>query len=384
MNVAKVSAAVLGGAAAIGAGAAAIGWFIARRLTAPASGRRFTLTVHDIEHEAGVTKIVLDHTPDTTAPGIYNLWFEHGGWAQLGADIEDCGIDRIARTITGTSPGLTPAPGDKVSWSGIYFATPADAGLTASEISISAEAGPCPAWRVNGTASTWAIHIHGLGSTRAGTLRGVQVATELGYTSLIVNYRNDGEGPTVGSGRSTLSADEVHDVEEAIHYAIRRGTERIVLFGWSMGGAIAVQLASRPDLAPHIAALVLDSPVLDWQDVIRANCVRAGLPGFLSSFADPWLSIPAMARLVGLPHSIPLEKMSYKSWAANHRVPTLILHGDRDDSVPVSSSATFRNLRPEPVTLNRFNAGHTLSWNSDPERWRQTVQTWLKLKAPSS
>ncbi|MCK3771196.1 alpha/beta hydrolase [Microbacterium aerolatum] len=377
MKVAKVSAAVLGGAVAIGAGAAAIGWTIARRLTAPVSGRRFNLTVRDIEHDTGITKIVLDRTHETTAHGIYNLWFAHGGWAQLGADIEDRGSDGVARSITGTSPGLTPAPGDKVSWSGIYFATPADAGLAVTEISIHTEAGPCPAWRINGTTSTWAIHIHGLGSTLAGTLRGVQVATELGYTSLIVSYRNDGEGPTVGSGRSTLGADETLDVEEAIHYAIRRGAERIVLFGWSMGGAIAVLLASKPDLAPHIAALVLDSPVLDWQDVIRANCVRAGLPGFLGLFAEPWLSSPALARLVGLPHAIPSEKTRYRSRAENHRVPTWILHGARDDSVPLTMSTTFRNLRPDLVTLHTFSAGHTLSWNVDPKRWRDSVKTWL-------
>ncbi len=381
MSVAKVSAAVLGGAAAIGAGSPALGWFIARRLTAPVSGRRFTLTVHDTEHDAGATKIVLDRTPDTTTPGIYNLWFEYGGWAQLGADIEDHGPDRIARTITGNSQNLVPAPGDRVSWSGVYFATPADAGLTATDISIRTEAGPCRAWRINGTTSTWAIHIHGLGSTRAGTLRGVQVATELGYTSLIVSYRNDGEGPTVGSGRSTLGADEALDVEEAIHYAIRRGAKRIVLFGWSMGAAIAVRLALKPDLAPHTTALVLDSPVLDWQGVIRANCVRAGLPGFLGSFAEPWLTSPAMSRLVGLPHAIPLEQMSYKRWAADLRLPTLILHGDRDDSEPVSSSAMFRSLRPDLVTLKVFEAGHTLSWNADPDRWVEEVQSWLMQTA---
>jgi len=144
-----------------------------------------------------------------------------------------------------------------------------------------------------------------------------------------------------------------------------------------MGGTIASQLASKPDLAPHIAALVLDSPVLDWQDVIRANCVRAGLPGFLGSFAEPWLSRPALARLVGLPHAIPLEAMSFKSWAANHRVPTLILHGDHDDSVPLTTSTQLDRVRPDLVTLHTFSAAHTLSWNADSKRWRDSVQTWL-------
>ena len=80
------------------------------------------------------------------------------------------------------------------------YATPQEAGLDARDIVITTPGGRCPAWRIDGDPSTWAIHIHGLGSTRAGTLRGVLAATELGYTSLVVTYRNTEEGPRVGTG----------------------------------------------------------------------------------------------------------------------------------------------------------------------------------------
>ena len=125
------------------------------------------------------------------------------------------------------------------AWSGIDYPTPQEAGLDARSVTITTPAGRCPAWRIDGDPSTWAIHIHGLGSTRAGTLRGVLTATELGYTSLVVTYRNTEEGPRVGNGRSTLGDTETADVDEAIGYAVRRGARQIVLFGWSMGAAIA-------------------------------------------------------------------------------------------------------------------------------------------------
>ncbi len=99
---------------------AAIGWAIARRLTAPIGPREFDLAVRGVEHDDTGDLLVLGRTDQTTAPGIYNLWFEHGGWAQLSTELVDRRPARAARRITGSTPGLTPQVGDRVSWSGIY------------------------------------------------------------------------------------------------------------------------------------------------------------------------------------------------------------------------------------------------------------------------
>ncbi|MBC9944753.1 alpha/beta fold hydrolase [Leucobacter sp. cx-328] len=365
------------GGAMFGAAGAALGWTIARKLTAPVGPRRFNLTLRGVEVNGDRQLLLLDRTCDTEAPGTYNLWFEHGGWAQLGSEVEDRGQNQVARVVVGVSPGLTPREGDRVSWSGIYFATPADAGLDASDIVISTAVGHAHAWRIKSNMSTWAIHIHGLGSPRAGTLRGVQVATELGLNSLVTSYRNDGEGPAVGSVRSALGITETEDVEAAISYAVRRGAERIILFGWSMGAAIAVRLAQRSDYAPLIAGLVLDSPVLNWPEVIKANCQRAGLPRSAGLLAVPWLAIGPLARLMGLPARVSLQEFDWVTHAEELSVPTLILHGASDDSVPIKTSLALAKKRPDLVQLECFDAGHTLSWNSDAARWRATVSTWL-------
>lgn len=365
------------GAGVAAAAAAGVGWAIARRLTAPVGPRTFDLTIRSVEHDNNGDLIVLDRTEQTTAPGIYNLWFERGGWAQLSAEVVDRGSTRVAHRITGTAPGLTPKAGDRASWSGIYYASPANAGLHARDITITTPAGPCPAWRIDGDPSVWAIHIHGLGSGRAGALRGVLAATELGYTSLVVSYRNTAEGPRVGNGRTTLGHTEMRDVDEAIGYAVRRGAQRIVIFGWSMGAAIALQLADHPRHQGLIAALVLDSPVLDWAEVVKANCVRSGLPAAVGYLAIPWLTLAPLDRTVGLPSRIPLRSFNWTSRAADLTTPTLILHGTRDDSVPIRLSQALRDARPDLLELETFDAGHTLCWNTDPDRWREAVTAWL-------
>lgn len=376
---------VIFGAAALFAvsGAALMGWLIARKLTAPVSGRKYRLTIQAVESQRDSLVVVLDRTRDTTQPGIFNFWFESGGWVQVSREILDRGPAQIARVVTGVSEGLTPRAGDRVSWSGIYYATPGDAGLKARDVMITAPSGPAPAWRIDGNTSTWAIHVHGLGSTRAGTLRGVQVATDLGYTSLVVSYRNDGEGPRIGNGRSTLGLTEADDVDAAIGYATRRGAEKIVLFGWSMGATIALHLAHRRPYRGPIVALVLDSPVLDWADVVNANCKRAGLTDHAGTLAIPWLTTQPFARLLGLPCPLPLDEMNWVKRAHDLETPTLILHGTQDDSVPISAARSIQRQRPNLVTLESFEAGHTLNWNIEPARWRDTVTKWLTEKVGS-
>jgi len=371
----------LGGGIAAAA-AAELGWALARQVTAPVGPRTFNLTIRSVEHDDNGDLIVLDRTEQTTAPGIYNLWFEHGGWAQLSTEVVDRGPTRVARRITGTTSSFAPKVGDRASWSGIYYASPADAGLHSRDITITTSAGPCSAWRIDGDPSTWAIHIHGLGSTRAGTLRGVQVATELGYSSLVVSYRNTAEGPRIGTGRTTLGYAETSDVDEAIGYAVRRGAQQIVLFGWSMGAAVALQLADHPRHQGLIAALILDSPVLNWTEVIKTNCARSGWPAAAGHLAIPWLTLDPLARTVGLPGRIPLPTFDWTSRAVELDTPTLILNGNRDDSVPIRLSQALRNARPDLVELETFDAGHTLCWNRDLDRWQNTVTAWLKVRIP--
>lgn len=376
----RVPIALSAAVAAVLASASGLGLVIARRLTAAPSSRRFDLTIRGVEREGDRQAIVLDRTDQTESSGVFTLLFPGGGWMQLSSEVLDRGPGRVARIVTGTVLGLSPSAGDLGSWSGIYFITPADAGLTAHDVGISTPSGTAPAWRVDGKgehSTTWAIHIHGLGSPRAGTLRGVQVATEQGYTSLVVSYRNDGEGPRNGTGRSMLGATEVDDVDAAIQYAVERGARQILLFGWSMGAQVALQLAARPRHQQLIAGLVLESPVLDWVATIKANCARAGLPAAAGFLALPWLTSPFLAHAIGLPASIPLRDLDWVARAHELAVPTLILHGKDDDSAPSAVSCKLAALRPDLVQLELFDADHTLTWNSDQERWRSIVAAWL-------
>jgi len=370
--------AVAGAVAAAGVVLAGLGLVIARRLTAPASERKYDLTIRGVENSGEHPVVILDRTPRTAAPGDYCIILENGGVVRLSRDVENRGPRLVGRAVVGESrQGL--AAGQRASWSGIYFAGPADAGLQATDVEIPTDVGPAPAWLIvpqDAPSSTWAIHIHGLGSTRAGTLRGVQVASEAGSTSLVVTYRNDGEGPRVGRGRSELGAAEVDDVGAAVAYARENGARNIILFGWSMGAVIALQLAAEPKLRGIITGLVLDSPILDWVATIKANCARAGLPAWIGTLAIPWLDCRALARLTGLVNPVGLRRLDWIARAQELAVPTLVFHGTLDTSSPFKLSTRLSTLCPDVVELEGFNADHTLSWNSDRERWQAVLFSW--------
>ena len=369
---------VAGAMAAAGAILGGLGLAIARRLTAP-SRRRYDLTIRGVERSGERLIVILDRTPRTSLHGLYSLFIENGGRVRLSPDAEDHGSGLVSREVVG-EPCERLVAGARASWSGILFSSPEAAGLESMDVGVQTDAGRAPAWLIaprGDPSMTWVIHVHGLGGMRAGTLRGVHVASEAGLTSLVVTYRNDGEGTFVGTGRSGLGSVEVDDVRAAVRFARENGARSVVLFGWSMGAAIALQLAADPEFRDLITGLVLESPVLDWVATIRANCARAGLPEWTGVLAVPWLSIPTLARVMGLASPIALRRFDWIARADELTVPTLILHGALDSSSPFELSTRLRELRPDIVDLQAFDADHTMGWNSDPQGWEAVVSSWL-------
>ena len=217
-------------------------------------------------------------------------------------------------------------------WSGYAYPTPEPLGLPYKDVRIPVENGMAPAWQFPpseacpGYSGTWAIHVHGLGGKKSGALRGVPVAGRRGYTSLVVSFRNDGEAPASADRRYHLGQSEWRDVDAAVSYAVDQGANQIVLFGWSLGGTIALQLTLESEFRDRIAGLVLDAPVIDWT----------------------------------------------------------LIHSERDRSTPFAVSRRFVDRRPDLATLVTFpSVEHTQEWNVDPEGWDAAVSRWLRNRVES-
>lgn len=375
--------------AAIGASVAFLGAaYFARQVVVPKTTRKEDLPIGRVFYGAdGELLVELPASPQTSAPGRYSIWFANGtGHACVGpvvANNSEAGT--VTRVVERADAGDLRRATAGI-WSAYVFSNPDQLGLPYSDVDIPVEGGVAPAWRFDPAEAAvkqnpWAIHIHGMGGKRAGALRGVPVAVRCGYTSLVVSFRNDGEAPPSADGRYTLGQSEWRDVEAAVQYAVANGATEIVLFGWSLGGAIALRLA---DLSAHsdlIVGLILDAPVMEWTTTLTENASASGLPRSIATLGLRMLQSPIMGFVTGLQDPISFEDMDWLKRVAEIRKPTLVLHGRGDHSTPFHVSRQIADLRPDVLQLVPFDVvGHSHEWNEDPERWESAVAGLLDSK----
>lgn len=366
---------------AMGAAVMFLVFTIARKVVTP------TVRAADTEIlavDTGAQTIELTRTPDTELPGRYGL-FTTGtqGYVKLGA-VLSADAKRVRRKLlthieTGSKIDRAAA------FSGWYYSTPSELHLPWESVLIGSPAGPCPAWLFPADSSTWVIQIHGRGVTRAECLRAVPVFHAMGLPNLVVSYRNDGEAPRSRGGSYALGAAEWRDIDSAIGYALRHGAERVLLMGWSMGGAIALQTALLSAHREKIAGLVLDSPVVDWRTVLRFQARESGIRDPFPALAMNALSSPFTARLSGSEEAIPFDRLDMVARADELTVPILVLHSDDDGFVPADASHALAEARPDLVTMPRFTvARHTKLWNYDQIGWTTAITDWMSAKGFSA
>ena len=388
----RAAVAVAIGCGIAGAAAFLAAAYFAREVVVPKTLRREDLQIRRVFRAADETLMVqLPVSARTTAPGRYSIWFANGtGHACVGEVVSsDDAAGTVTRLVERVDTGdlMTAQSG---IWSGYVYPTPEPLGLPYSDVQIPVENGMAPAWKfiptqASGDSSTWAIHIHGLGGSKAGALRGVPVADRLGYTSLVVSLRNDRDSPASSDGRYHLGQSEWHDVEAAVSHAVGQGATQIVLFGWSLGASIALQLAASSKFRDLISRLVLNAPVVDWSSTLMANARSSGLPGWVARLGLQMLGSSGMRWITGLDVPLNFHALDFLARADELRVPILVIHNEGDRSTPFVISREFVAWRPELATLLTFpSAEHTQEWNSDPDGWDAAVESWLRNVPTSS
>ena len=375
----SLGALTLMGGAAVGL----VAGIAARTIITPPRRKAETTRVLRFDRDASV--VTFDRTADSSVDGRYGFWFSEGsGYAQVGPIVAE-NESTISRELLDVFFGElnTGVRGRFGAW---FFLNPRDAGEKYSEVNIETEFGDAPAWLVPAARDTgrWAIMVHGRAVARAECIRAVDVFRRSGFTSLLVSYRNDRDGPESTDGLYALGDTEWKDVDSAIEYAIGNGATSVVLMGWSMGGATALQTLTRSPHAEIIVGVALDSPVVDWVRALEYQGKEQGLVRPIRKLVYSLLGSAWAGGITGQREPIDLARLDFIGRADELTVPILILHSDDDNYVPSAASHLLAKERPDIVTLVRFHtAGHTRLWNFDEARWTEAITAWLARLAAS-
>ena len=319
------------------------------------------------ESAAAPRTVTLDADEKTLRDGTFGL-DTLTGHAILGEIVsEESGeVTRRVREVQGELDRGTTAAVETIPWNG----NPRQS-LSTPFRTVEAETdlGPMPSWYTRGRGDTWAIMVHGYKSSRRGLMRDYGVVRDAGLPILNVTYRNDPGNPEAPDGLIQLGQEEWRDVQSAMEWAADRGAERFVVFGDSMGGAIVSQLYHESDLADRIDALVLDSPVLDWNEVLDLQASEKGVPGPVTWSAEWWI-----ARRIGFDFAA----FDQIARADEFDLPILLFHGTEDDVVPFETSEEFAEALPDQVTFHPAEgAAHVQAWNIDPKLYERRVSRFL-------
>ncbi|MFK5634203.1 alpha/beta hydrolase family protein [Ornithinimicrobium sp. LYQ103] len=380
-----VSAGVAGGAALGGAVSMGTATYFAHKIITPEHEKKDDTTIVEV----GEGTVTLRASPETTSAGRYGLWLDKGtGHARLGAVLEapPAGAPRkgvVTREVLGVDKGvLAPGP---ARWNKYFYCgTPLSAhGLEHEDVLVSSDVGALPTWRVPPAPGTetgdWAILVHGRSAMREETLRAVPVLHRMGYTSLIPMYRNDIGAPPSADGRYSLGLSEWRDVDAAMRYALAHGARRLVMVGWSMGGAIVLQALNRSDVAHRVHRVVLNGPVIDWGSVLAHQADLHFIPRPIDHLARSLLRSKASRHLLRISEPVDVAATNWVDRAdeVSHRM--FIIHSATDETVPFGPSQDLARRRPGLVhTFVWPRARHCQEWNTNPGLWEDLVASFLR------
>ncbi|WP_433477337.1 alpha/beta hydrolase family protein [Spirillospora sp. CA-142024] len=349
----------------LGAVVGGVGWYFAGVAIEVDHSAEYPFTIED----TGNGTVTLPRDPATERSGTWALVWK-GGRAMLGPVVG--GDDsHVVRKVTSVKEGALEkgAPVDIDHW--LYDGDPKTAlGLPFQDVLYPSEVGPMPAWLIPGTSykGTWVIGVHGRNADKAETFRVMRAVHAQGLPMMSIAYRNDVGAPPSRDRKNHLGATEWHDVVSAMGYARAHGATDVVLYGWSMGGAM-VMTTLRKDPS-FVRGVVLDSPVMDWSDTFDKQGDARHLPGFITDLAK---------RIVEWRIGIDLSDFDQRRYAPDLRTPVLMFTTKDDEMVANRPAFAFARTAPPGMVTHIATPGdHTQSWNVDPAAYERSLDAFLK------
>lgn len=233
--------------------------------------------------------------------------------------------------------------------SSTLVASPEDIGLAYEEVSLTTEDDESlHAWFIPAEDARGALlFFHGNAGNISHRLDSLRIFHQLQLDVLIVGYR--------GYGRSTGRPSErglYRDGQAAWQYLTEQrqvAPEQIVLFGRSLGAAVATHLAARQPAG----ALIVESGFTSIAD--------------LGSDLYPFLPVRLLVRY-RYPTAEDLEQVS---------APVLVVHSRDDEIIPFSHGEKLYQIAPEPRWFLEIQGSHNTGFLDSGQTYIQGLEAFL-------
>ena len=201
------------------------------------------------------------------------------------------------------------------------------------------------------------LYLHGTFRNLYQNLSKINALRAAGYSIVAVDYRGWGESTSVVPSEDTIMADAL--VAWAELQRRQPDPSRRVIFGHSLGGAVAVQLASSlrstAQGGADYAALVLESTFTRLPAVAAAAGFWGGVAATFTT-----LDFDSVSRI------------------GRVDAPLLMLHGTADKTVPVALGRQLRDAAPPGVKWIEIPGGtHSRLHSEAPEIYQQALRELL-------
>ncbi len=226
---------------------------------------------------------------------------------------------------------------------------PGEAGMAFEDVELaSADGTRLHAWWVPapGKSRGTVIFCHGNAGNISHRIDSIRVFRNLGLDTLIFDYR--------GYGKSEGSPSEAglhRDAEAAWKHATRVrkiSPERVLIFGRSLGGAVAAHLAAKQ--TPR--ALILESTFSSIPD--------------MGAEVYPWL-----------PRSLARFDLATAEYVKDLKCPLLSIHSPQDDIVPYAQGKKVYAAAPEPKTFLDISGDHNNGFMLSGDVYRKGLKKFI-------
>ncbi|MGD8935961.1 MAG: alpha/beta hydrolase [Thiogranum sp.] len=235
-------------------------------------------------------------------------------------------------------------------------ATPADWAMSYEDVSLkSADGIKLHGWYIPAArAERVVLFLHGNAGNISHRGESIAIFRRLGLDVFIFDYRGYG-----GSDGEPSEAGLYQDAAAAWRYLVEtRGVSpgNIVVFGRSLGGAVAAQLASR--VQPQPGGLILESTLSSARDFAKA-------------------AFPLLSRVL-------VVRYQFDSVArlAQVRCPVLVLHSPTDEIMPYRLGEKLYQSAHEPKRFVALRGDHNSGFMQSQPQYEQALGEFIAALVP--